>query len=320
MADVTDGSDPDPKEDYQKKLKAFLADIPPLGGAEIASGTPKLPTPFTQATIDAVAKEKGITTDARFRKYTGWEHKSLLEKWLSDRSTTCNEFCSRCADAMGYTSKNGVGRFEIADWLTTRGLSHVWVPAESGAVPDYGDVFRLLGTEADANGNRLNHMAVSIAVVGSNWYTVESGQGGPSVGYDAILRKKRTWKPPSLRGWVSMKALLNADKPTPYWLGGWWRVEEVGQSDPYYYYFAAGGRVAFTPRKPTNLNVEPLNPSMVGSFAPKGMFGVGVSWNGPEVDESYTVLVQEPKKFRYIMQDRPRGWKFRATRLMPQTA
>jgi hypothetical protein len=146
---------------------------------------------------------------------------------------------------MGYTSQEGVGRFDIADRLNGRGLGHVWVPADSGATPQFGDIFRLYEASPDHNRVPLNHMAVSLSVSGTDWYTVESGQGGPSKGYDAILRKKKTWKPSSLRGWVSMKALLNAEKPLPYWLGGWWEVEE-GPYDTYYYYFAAGGKVTYT--------------------------------------------------------------------------
>ena len=74
---MADAALPEPKEDYQKKLKAFIADIPPLDGAEIKSGTPALRAPFKKADIEALGDR--IKTDPLFRKYTGWEHKALLE-------------------------------------------------------------------------------------------------------------------------------------------------------------------------------------------------------------------------------------------------
>ena len=52
------------------------------------------------------------------------------------------------------------------------------------------------------------------------WYTVEGGQGGPSKGYDSLERKQRTWKQPGMQGWISLRGLLAADKPVPYWQGG----------------------------------------------------------------------------------------------------
>lgn len=313
MADTTL---PEPKEDYQKKLKVFIADIPATD--EIVSGTPALRSPFKQADIDAL---KGIKTDPLFRKYTGWEHKSLLQKWLVDKTTTCNEFCQKCAIAMGYTAKDGVGRFDIADWLNRMGLGHVWIPASSNSTPEYGDIFRLFGPNPDNNGVPLNHMAVSLHVLGDDWYTVESGQGGPSRGFDAIKRRKRSWKPEALRGWVSMKALLNAGQPLPYWLGGWWQVEE-GPYESYHYYFASGGKVTCLTSAPASITAPPTSSGpLVGNFAMKGMFGVQLSWTSADVDETLTVVVQEQKKRRYVMEGRTaRGVKLTATRLLPADA
>lgn len=317
MADETGAVFPDAIEPHQVKLKSFIADIPPLGGQEIKSGSPAFPTPFTKAQLDAL---QGIKSDPLFNKYTGYEHKSLLEKWLVNRTTTCNEFCSRCAIAMGYTAKEGVGRFDIADWLNSRGLGHVWVPAESGSKPEYGDIFRLYSPEPDHNGVRLNHMAVSLHVAGRDWYTVESGQGGPSKGYDAIVRKKREWMPTALRGWVSMKALLNAEKPLPYWLGGWWKVEEEPY-DTYWYHFGANGKVTYVTKPPVSVTGLPVPPCTTGTFRLKGMFGLEISWNSADFDETFTIIVQEQKARRYRMTGKTaRGVELTATRLMTKDA
>lgn len=311
---VDDANMPDLKEDYQKKLRDFLAEIPAVGGAELKSGTPPLKAPFQQADIDALKDD--LKTNVSFKKYTGWEHKGLLQKWLVDRTTTCNEFCQKCALAMGYTAQEGVGRFDIADRLNGRGLGHVWVPADSGATPQFGDIFRVYEAKSDHNHVPLNHMAVSLYVSGTDWYTVESGQGGPSKGYDAILRKKRTWKPSALRGWVNMKALLNADKPLPYWLGGWWEVKEDAYEN-YYYYFAAGGKVTCTTNRPAVVTMPPVTAPLVGNFAIKGMFGLDISWQSADVAESLTIVTQEQKKRRYVMQGKTaRATKLTATRLL----
>jgi hypothetical protein len=312
------GEGSEPKEEYQKKLKAFLVEIPPLGGPEIVSGTPDLKAPFTSAQIDAL---KGtIQTEPRFKKYTGYDHESLLRKWLADRTTTCNEFCGKCANAMGHNNPNEtVGRFDIAERLFSLGLGHVWVPANSSTTPEYGDVFRLYSATPDDNGVSLNHMGVSLDVAGTDWYTVESGQGGPSKGHDAIKRKKRPWKESSLQGWVSMKALLNADKPLPYWLGGWWEVEE----DPYgtyYYYFAAGGKVTYMRERPLVI-YSPLatGPVVIGSFVVKGLFDVEITWRDGDGPESLRIITQEQKKRNYVMVGQTaKGVKLKATRLMPK--
>jgi hypothetical protein len=310
------GNLPDLTEDYQRKLKAFLEDVPPLGSGEIPSGKPAMLPPATREKIAAA----DLVTDPRFRKYTGWEHKSLLEKWLGDKTTTCNEFCQKCALAMGYAGKDGIGRFDIADWLASRGLGHVWVRADSNATPEYGDIFRLYDSVPDANGMRLNHMAVSLWVDGSDWFTVESGQGGPSKGFDSLMRKKRVWKPGALRGWVSMKALLHAETPLPYWLGGWWAVEE-GSYEQYYYYFAANGKVYCTAIAPSAMGAPPVAASPVGSFAIKRMFSVEISWNSADVSETMTLVRQDAKARQYLMQGKTaRGVGLSAQRMMQQNA
>ena len=47
-------------------------------------------------------------------------------------------------------------------------------------------------------------------------------------------------------------------------------------SDVWYYYFETGGKVTYTPTKPTILSQPPMHPSLTGSFVVKGMFGVDV--------------------------------------------
>lgn len=315
-------------EEYQLKLKTFLAPVPAYVGdnpgqtpevKSMAAGSATLNTQNGGFKADAVTAIEGkIKTNPVFQTMTGYSHKMLLDKWVNDRTTTCNEFVSRCAVAMGYTSKDGVGKFDIADWLTRYGLGHCWVPSSSGAEPVYGDVFRLFAQASDHNGVNLNHMGVSLYIEGPNWYTVESGQGGPLMGYDAIKRKRRDWKPDSLQGWVNMKALLGAGKPIPHWLGGWWEVEE-GPYEVWYYYFGSPNKVYYTNTPPISVTAPPTSPGTVGSFAMKGMFGVNIMWNSADVDEEFMAGLQDPKKRKFTMTGKSvRGVPFTATRMMIQ--
>lgn len=315
-------------EDHHLKLKNFIAAVPAYVGdnpgqtpevKSMAAGSATLKTSAGKFTADDVtALGDKIKTNPAFQAMTGYSQKGLLDKWVNDRTTTCNEFCSRCAVAMGYTSKDGVGKFDIADWLTRYGLGHCWVPASSGATPGYGDIFRLFAASKDHNGTNLNHMGVSLYVDGTDWYTVESGQGGPSMGYDAIKRKRRDWKPDSLQGWVNMKALIGAAKPIPHWLGGWWEVEE-GAYEVWYYYFGAPNLIYYTNTPPISVTAPPTNPGTVGHFWMKGMFGVQIGWNSPDMDEEFMAGLQDSKKRKFTMTGKSaKGIPLTATRMMIQ--
>lgn len=308
-------------EPYQIELEKFLRDIPPSGKVKsMLDGSATLQTPYTKAALEGL---KGILDNPTFTKYTGYTHKGLLKKWLdpTKRLTTCNEFCTKCGNAMGHKAADdhdGVGRFDIADYLTRYGRGHCWVPASSGAIPEYGDIFREYEPSPDHNGMAKNHMGVSLGVVGDTWYTVESGQGGPSTGYDAIERKTRKWKPSSLQGWVSMHALLGVNERVPYWLGGWWRVEE-GIYDVYYYYFQSPNKLIYTSFEPTSLHAPPAFGAMTGSFKLKTQtgFDLTVRWNDSSVDEKLTLVIQDQDKRKFLMEGKTAsGHKLKAMRMM----
>lgn len=286
----------DLKEPHHKKLDDFIKGVP-LDGGLIRShkGSPTVMPPYTR---DKIATFDKSNEDSTFYKLTGYTHAGLLEKWLSDRTTTCNEFCSKAGTAMGFVAKgkfDGVGRFDIADYLTQNGRGHCWVPADSGAKPEFGDVFRIFEKALDQNGVSRNHMGVSLNLEGTDWYTVESGQGGPAMGYDAVARKKRPWPEVGVQGWINMKALLSAEDKISHWLGGWWQVKQTA-GDDWFYYFSAGGKIQYTPIKPSVLSQPPINASLTGSFRMKGMFDVEVFWNSVDLDEQFTIFVPPPPK------------------------
>jgi hypothetical protein len=295
LADVFSGGFPTMAEDIKSMLDTFLKGLPE-DGSEEESGTPRVPGPMTTDKI-AKAKKEGLKNSPLFERLTGRTHESLLNKWLYDKTTTCNDFCTHWAHSAGYTGE-ALGRFDIADWLSKRGLDHCWITPGGGAVPEAGDIFRLMGHEADINGVRLNHMGVSVEVSGSEWKTVEAGQGGPLRGSDGVSRKKREWMPASLRGWVSLKAMLNAEQALPYWLGGWWDVKET-PSYRWFYHFGANGKVSCTTQQPFSPIMPPSNPTLVGTFkiGPKGTV-VTISWNSDDPDEEITFAPDADRKQR----------------------
>ena len=90
---------------------------------------------------------------------------------------------------------------------------------------------------------------------------------------------------------------MNADKPLPYWLGGWWEVNE----DPYYtwyYYFGANGRVSGSDRAPLSALAPPPTASFNGTFHEKGMFRAQISWHDESVDEDITFYIDTDRKRR----------------------
>lgn len=305
-------------------LQTFLKRLPAYGGDKegeteevksMGKGSETLNTQnggFTTAQVEAI-KDK-VKNNQAFTDMTNNSHYGLLLKWVKDRTTTCNEFCTVCAQKMGYTGFS-VGKFDIADWLTRYGLGHCWVRADSGDTPQYGDIFRLYDSKPDHNGVNLNHMGVSLYIDGKNWFTAESGQGGPLKGYDAIKRKRRDWMPSTLQGWVSMRALIHADKPTSPWVGGWWEVKQ-GVYDTWYYYFSVGNKVICTQRAPAIVSAPPLE-GIVGTFRMKGMFEMEIRWQSEDVDETITAANQDSKGRNYSFVGKTRnGEKLVGKRLM----
>jgi hypothetical protein len=263
-------------DDHKAKLMAHVANIPMEPGG-LASGP---------------AHTKG-NNNADFTRLAGMSHDSLLADWAVNKPTTCcNSFISSCAAAMGYTGAAdiAVSSFDIAELLATRGLSHVWVLPDSGAEPECGDIFRLLGDQPDHNGVRKNHMGVVLEVNGGSWTTVEGGQGGKTTGFDKICKKRYSGSPGDLRGWASMKALLGVNKPLPYWLGGWWMVEQEPY-DTWYYYFGTGGLVGCTMNRPHSALAPPANARFVGTHHEMVMFKRKIIWNNSDVDEELTFVI-----------------------------
>jgi len=77
-------------------------------------------------------------------------------------------------------------------------------------------------------------------------------------------------------------------------LGGWRQVkQEVFKT--WHDDVEAGGKVSYTPTKPTMLSQPPAMASM------KGMSGIGISWQSGDVDEVFCLGQQDSKKPEYTM-------------------
>ncbi len=142
----------------------------------------------------------------------------------------------------------------------------------------------------DDNGIRLNHMAVSLYIEGSTWYTVEGGQGGRRLGYDVIKRKIRPWPQPYLRGWVSMRALIAETQPSPI---GWVLVGGRRRTLRYILVLLRCRRKSQLLLFKTRLiSVSPLAADLKGVMTLKGMYECDVVWQSQDGKESLKLSVQ----------------------------
>lgn len=265
--------------DIRERARQILSEVPPFG-QQINSVGP---------------------TAAQFVKMTGTSHATLEANWKTGGiMTTCNAFVGWFGSQLG--SKNYLGRFDIEAMLKKWGKPHAWVPASSGAQPKYGDIFRA----------KKFHVGISLDFEGGTWNTAESGQGGPKIGYDILKRKRTSWDPSTLQGWVDIDLLLGdavqasaqtSAIPVPEWLPGWWAVNWRQQT--YYYFFERNSAVSWTlvqPSSPSqppagardkgNVTVEPLNVITIvwgatGSVeklvkTPTTNEQMGGKWNGKE--------------------------------------
>ena len=189
---------------------------------------------------------------ALFTTLTGYDQAMLEAAWKVHKTrnlTTCNEFVGRFGAAIG--SKHYMGTFWPLVPLEKAKKTEAWIKASGGGQPKFGDIFKL--TEIRLPGKDYNrlHVGVSGDIEGDAWDTFESGQGGPTRGFDALKRCKRTFKREDVEGWVDIGILIDGvsggavpSLPMPGWLIGWWKV--VWRSQTFYYEFNVGKRAIWT--------------------------------------------------------------------------
>lgn len=316
--------DYDKLEDYQKKLFNHIKDVK---DADVTSGEPvkAMITPAQFKVLkdqkDAwLRKEPGAANPFKnndlFGRLAGSTHEDILSTWTTNTTfTTCNGLLGTCSNAMGVGALKtldptggkpmgvALGQFEIATVLASRGLSHAWVPNVNGARPRYGDIFRA----------EEYHMGVSLHFEGDMWFSIESGQGGFSQGFDMLKRKNSKWGERKLLGWVDVATLLKDTTPLPGWLGGWWKVDDGGTT--YYYYFDTNDCVYCQSNKPASTLLPANSSSFYGSFTVvKGKFQtVNIRWFTDDDEESFQIHTEPMKaneKIRDASKDTLKGHTF----------
>ena len=312
---------------YQQKLFKFIAEV--LEGVEVKSGEPSKPDmkPRDYDDLDAQDKELKKTkpgasvfkNNKLFTTLAGMSHQSLLLIWKTDPTfTTCNGLIGTCGNAMGVdalksldmpggkASSLSLGQFEIATILAARGLSNAWVANENGAKPRYGDIFRA----------EEYHMGVALDFDGDSLNSIESGQGGRLTGHDILKRKTHVWGARKILGWIDIGTLLADKTMLPSWIGGWWKVTELGQD--WYYYFASDNLVYCQSRPPvsTLFPPPPSRGNFYGSFSivQKKYQTVEIRWFDSDPDETFQVVTSMDKvqgtKIRDATKDILKGTTF----------
>jgi len=230
------------------------------------------------------------STAALFTRLTGMSHGWLQGKWAEEaaarqerlakgkstegvpKTTSCNSFVAQLSVAIGL--KTQIGQFDIKAKLIRAGYAAAWIPADSGARPSVGDVFKAKKT----------HMGVSLDFEGDIWLTVEGGQGGPgqdyTKGFDKVCRKREPWDPSQLEGWVDIEILARLTTDRPKWVIGWWQFDCAGGKE-WVYLSAKGDAQAFTDA-PASLKMPPTRPGRKGALTfDDDQQGLSIDWANP---------------------------------------
>ena len=168
---------------------------------------------FTNGILKAVANANALV-DARKKSHeesllvsssgTPFSTKSLVK--AVGTTTTCNAFLGVVV-AKILTAGGLAGRvFNSFDLPKAGGTAWNWYPTPDKS-PKPGDFY-----EVGKRGGTYEHVGIIVAVNGENWSTADSGQGGPSSGYDAIKRKARTSS--GVMGWIDVDEFFKG------WNGG----------------------------------------------------------------------------------------------------
>ncbi len=256
-------------DDYKSKLEAFFGVVPKSASpttvgssfeyyGEVPSGTPIVPIPNPAAlpAAKAVIAKGPIVNNPTFVQLTGMTHAQLLKNWETGGIlTSCNSFVGNAGSVAGVS---GLGGFYVEDQMTQMGKHHCWFTPQSGEKPQFGDIFE---TRSQTPGKKyLNlHVGISLSFDGDDWYTIEGGQGGPSIGFDRVARVKKKYQTSDLLGWVDIRLLASGQAAVPGWLIGTWMIYA---DKNYIYSFNRYGEVtqkAYQPPSGQKTNVPDLD-------------------------------------------------------------
>lgn len=230
-------------------------------------------------------------TAALFTKLTGSTHDSLTKTWAKEEvakaerraqgksteglptTTTCNGLAVQLGQHI--KAPLALGQFDIDKKLKAAGFQEAWIPANSGKRPGYGDVFRPVKF----------HMGVSLDFEGDMWNTAESGQGGPTAGFDMVKRKKTLWDPSTLIGWVDIEILMRLARKSPAWMTGWWQFEVDGRKE--FVFLPERGAALRYKEAPKSVKLPPPAGGTTGEMDyADDLEGVTITWADGVVDSA----------------------------------
>jgi hypothetical protein len=163
-------------------------------------------------TIPTVVTSHG-KNKALFTKLTGITQAGLEKNWAGKdevrgtkddgRLTSCNSFAGGYSIAiLGSNLKFSLAAFDLKKAVEKMGFPHAWKNQadDLSARPGFGDLVRW---------KRL-HVGVSLGFEGMKWRTIEGGKGGPSTGYDQVVRWSYDQYPVvEILGWVDFAAIYD---------------------------------------------------------------------------------------------------------------
>lgn len=260
--------------------------------------------------IESVLKPRGVPIEIRskyetraFKDYTGIEHDDLVENWRSNNNTgqksACNGFVSWYAGRMGIGTRKdeAIGSwFALEKSLRSINKAHAWVPADSKARPQRGDILHHRRA-----GSGL-HVDVAMG------YTPAGQLIRAAAGQITFLKPRNPDKETdvlkivtgtsaydfhNLIGWLDLERFFEATPPagtapTVNWTQGWWDVQDGLQ---YYYYFDVNGTVSYTKSRPLVMFAPPPKPLNTGRYSFIHPHVVFIRWNrldGEPTEETFT--------------------------------
>jgi hypothetical protein len=159
--------------------------------------------------------DNGLSSDdARFKTMTGFGTGDLQRIWQSKPNfTTCNAFVGWMARQLGARNGNWLGRGILRlDWAD-KDVPGSWIPVDPSGetLPSPGDFYAKAFTDSKGNKQKFGHVGIVYDIDGSDWVTVDSGQGGVSLGKDYIRWSTRTkYDPGLIAGWVDIEIYFSS--------------------------------------------------------------------------------------------------------------
>lgn len=206
-----------------KVLGKLLKDMEKHGG-ELSSDTAEFAnyTGFTTKTLKLNYWDKEFVTVKDPKDPT----KTITKPNPERNFTTCNAFLGKMARLLGAELGVPPGKWLNAgvlqlDWVD-KDLPGSWVPVDpSGKLkPQVGDFY---SRPLPLSGNlvqKFGHVGIVAEFKGSNWFSVDGGQGGRSKEKDFIKKvDRKTYDPSQINGWCDIEKyfahVLDPKNPKP---------------------------------------------------------------------------------------------------------